>query len=279
MAPDEKTAVHRSLHLASPIEKGADIKALQGSVNDQYDHLKIDRQIQQDAEFGRQSFEACKEIALSLGATGEDAEKLDKHTVTESVQQLIRGRKRTEAEEKAAKGRDGYRKKLRQRYSKSAGEKAIEAAVKLVGVHEEPSGSNWGSKVGEMIRFTGYTGPVFWCGCCACWIVVHLGGAKIASRIRMGYAPYITADAVAGANGFTAVSVHNAQPGDVGCLWGGEHVVTVREAVKPGDTMVKTIEGNTSASDGSQSNGGCVALKERPITDFDRGIVARPAWG
>ena len=116
-------------------------------------------------------------------------------------------------------------------------------------------------------------------GCCACWIVVKLGGAQIPNRIRLGYAPAITADALAGSNGLTAISVHNAQPGDIGALWNGEHVVTVREAVKPGDTMVKTREGNTSATDGSQSNGGVVADKERAIGDFDSGIVARPDWG
>ena len=65
------------------------------------------------------------------------------------------------------------------------------------------------------IQFTGYTGPVFWCGCFACWVVCKLGGAKIPNRIRMGYAPYITADAQAGANGFTAVPVVAAQPGDI----------------------------------------------------------------
>jgi hypothetical protein len=159
--------------------------------------------------------------------------------------------------------------------------------MKLVGIHEVPSGSNLGPVITGMEQFTGYPVPihttegdkgVYWCGCCACWIVVHLGGANIPNRMRMGFAPYITADALAHTNGFTAISVHAAAAGDVGSLWDGEHVVTVREPVKPGDTMVKTIEGNTSSSDGSQSNGGEVALKERPISDFDHGIVARPAW-
>jgi hypothetical protein len=176
-----------------------------------------------------------------------------------------------------AKARALYRRKLRKRYAKAPGELAIERSADLIGVHEEPAGSNWGKVVGKMIRFTGYTGPVYWCGCCAAWIVIHLGGAKIPSRIRLGYAPYITADALGHTNGLRAVRVEKCQAGDLGSLWNGEHVVTVRGPARNG--MVPTREGNTSAADGSQSNGGEVADKERPIGDFDHGIVARPEWG
>jgi hypothetical protein len=279
VAQDKDKTVHRSLRLASPILRGEDVSALQGSVNKQFDHLKIDRQVMVDGELGGQTLGAAEQIALSLGVNGEAQKKLEHQIVSEDTQKLIRGgRDRTQDEAASGEKREDYRKQLRKRYSKSAGEAAIEKTAGLVGVHEEPAESNWGGKVEEMIKFTGYSEPVFWCGCCACWIVVKVGGAKIPSRIRFGYAPYITADALAGANGLTAVSVHNAQPGDVGALWNGEHVVTVRAAVKPGDTMVKTREGNTSAADGSQANGGEVADKERPIGDFDRGIVARPDW-
>lgn len=271
-------AVHRPLNLASPLLHGSDVKALQSSVNKQFDHLKVDREIETDGKLGGETFDAAQEVALSLGACGAEQDKLKRHVLSEAVQKLIRGRKRTKPETEAASKRADYRQKLRKRYAKSAGASAVAKALPLVGVHEEPSGSNWGGKVEDFILFTGYNGPVFWCGCFACWVVCRLGGAKIPNRIRMGYAPYITADALAHTNGFTAVQVYAAAPGDVGCLWGGEHVVVVRETVKPGDTMVKTIEGNTSASDGSQSNGGEVALKERPISDFDHGIVARPAW-
>ncbi len=273
------SAAHRPLHLASPAESGKDITALQGAINHEFKHLKIDREVKVDGDFGKQTFEAAKQVALCLGVRGRARRKLASGTVSLHAQWLIRGRRRSRAEAAVSKVRAPYRKALRKRYSKSAGALAIGKAMSLVGVHEEPAESNWGGKVEKMIRFTGYTGPVYWCGCCACWIVCKLGGARIPNRNRLGYAPYITADALAGQNGLTAVDVHKAQPGDLGSLWNGEHVVTVREAVQPGDTTVKTIEGNTSASDGSQSNGGCVALKERAITDFDHGIVARPNWG
>lgn len=270
-------AVHRPLSLHSPVLSGADVQALQGQINEQYAHLKIDRRIGVDGDLGGQTFDAAEEIAVSLGVCGKAQEKLRRGTLSEGTQALIRGRTRTEEEARAGRRREDYRKKLRRRYSKSPGEEAIAKSEGLVGVHEEPPGSNWGEKVGEMIRFTGYTGPVFWCGCCAAWIVIHLGGAKIPNRIRLGYAPYITADALAHTNGLRAVPVAEAQAGDLGSLWGGEHVVTVRGPVRNG--MVPTREGNTSAADGSQSNGGEVADKERPVGDFDSGIVARPEWG
>ena len=97
-------------------------------------------------------------------------------------------------------------------------------------------------------------------------------------RLRLGYAPYITADALAHRNGLTAIPVADARAGDLGCLWGGQHIVVVRG--KPTNGMVPTLEGNTTApgNSGSQSNGGEVAENNRPISDFDAGIVARPNY-
>lgn len=281
MAHDK--AVHRPLHLASPPLKGADVSALQGATNKQFDHLKIDRQVVVDGELGGDTFSAAKEAAIALGVIGDAHDKLDRHTVSEGTQKLIRGRHRTDLEVAAGKEREGYRKHLRKRYAKSAGELAIEKSAGLVGIHEQPAGSNLGPVITDMEQFTGYVVPdangegVYWCGCCAAWVVIKLGGANIPNRIRLGYAPYITADALAGTNGLTAHPVADCQAGDLGSLWGGEHVVTVRGPVRGG--MVPTREGNTSAANGSQSNGGEVADKERPISDFDQGIVARPGWG
>lgn len=273
-------AVHRRLSLHSPLLKGADVSALQSSINKQFEHLMIDREIEVDGRLGRETFNAARQVAISLGVIGEAHDKLERNTLSEATQKLIRGRQRSELEERAGKERDDYRRKLRKRYAKSAGALAIQKSAGLVGVHEVPDGSNWGGKVEEMIRFTGYTEPVYWCGCCACWIVVKIGGANIPNRIRLGYAGYIVADALAGSNGLTAVPVEKCQAGDLGSLWGAEHIVTVRGPVRNG--MVPTREGNTSApSDqaGSQNNGGGVFDKERPISDFDHGIVARPDWG
>jgi len=267
--------VHRRLALASPQERGADIKALQGSINKQYKHLKIDRKIAQDGQFGRQTFGAACEIALSLGLQSDAQAKLRRQILSESAQALIRGRKRTDLEEMAAKSREDYRKRLRRHYAKEPGEEAIAKGRKLIGVKERPEGSNWGGKVQEFIEFTGYGGPVFWCGCFACWVVVKLGGADIPSRIRLGYAPNITGDALAGTNGLRAVPAKDARPGDIACLWGGEHIEVI--AGKPRGGSVKCLGGNTTKG-GQASNGGEVAENTRSLADFDSGIVARPDW-
>ena len=275
--PAEKT-VQRPFHLASPVLKGADVAALQSNINKQFEHLKIDCQVAVDEEFGPNTLAAAERVALSLGVLGDAQDKLKRNTVSEGTQKLIRGGRDRDADEVAAgKKREDYRQQLRKRFSKTAGEEAIAKSASLVGVVEDPKGSNWGGQVEEMIKFTGYNEPVFWCGCCACWIVVKLGGAKIPTRIRLGYAGYILSDALAGANGLDAVPVAQARAGDIGTLWNAEHIVTVRGPVKNG--MVPTREGNTSAADGSQTNGGEIADKERPVSDFDRGVVARPDWG
>lgn len=276
MPTGHKKEIHRPLSLGTPIERGADVEALQGQINERYEHFKIDRQIRKDGEFGAHTFDAAEEIALCLGALGDAQDKLKRHTVSEGTQALIRGRKRTADEEAAGRGREGYRKELRRRYSKGAGEEAVAAGRKLIGVKEQPEGSNWGGKVEDFIRFTGYSGPVFWCGCFACWVVVKLGGAKIPTRIRLGYAPYITADALAGINGLKAVRAEDARPGDIACLWGGQHIEVVAE--RPSGGSVRCLGGNTSKG-GQESNGGEVAENTRSLSDFDRGIVARPNWG
>ena len=275
--PDKDKTVHRPLHLTSPLLRGADVGALQSNVNERFGSLKIDREIAVDEELGPQTLAAAEQVALCMGVVGDAQDKLKKNTVSEGAQKLIRGgRKRSKDEVASGKKRDDYRQELRKRFSKSGGETAIEKSANLVGVHEEPAGSNWGGKVEEMIKFTGYSEPVFWCGCCACWIVVKIGGAKIPSRIRLGYAGYILADALADANGLTAVPASACRAGDIGTLWNAEHIVTVRGPARNG--MIPTREGNTSAASGSQANGGEVADKERPLGDFDRGVVARPDW-
>jgi hypothetical protein len=241
-----------------------------------YDTFNIDHGVTKDGDFGHNTFIASKETATALGVVGEAQDKLKQGRLSEGTQKLIRGRRRTEEEQAAAANRDDYRQGLRKKYSKNAGERAVQMGRKLLGVHEEPPGSNWGPKVSDFILFTGYSGPVFWCGCYACWVVVKLGEAKIPDRIRMGYAPYITADAQGDNNGFHSVRSVDARPGDVVCLWGGQHVEVIAE--KPSGGVVRCIGGNTSNS-GQDNNGGEVCENTRALSDFDSGIVARPNWG
>lgn len=157
-------------------------------------------------------------------------------------------------------------RKLRRQLSRRSGpDKALRAAKKDNGKHEEPPGSNWGPWVSKVIRFTGYSGPVYWCGCAACWWTVKKAGGEAPSRIRRGYAGYIADDARAGVNGLRQVA--SPVKGGYATLWGYEHIVMTTGRVSADN--FETWEGNTSASDGSQSNGGEVANKWRPLADAD----------
>lgn len=269
------SAVRRPLILASPSITGEDVSALQAQVNKRFRELNIDRSVRVDGVFGPQTFLAAKQCALCLGATGLAVQKFKRNCISIGTQKLIRGRARTAGEKVVVRARSVYRQRLRKRYAKAPGALAVQAGMKYVGVTESPAGSNWGPEVGEFIKYTGYTFPVYWCGCFACWVVCKLGKAKIPNRIRMGYAPYITADALAGANGFTAVPAEDARPGDVACLWGGKHIEVVAE--RPVNGTCRMLGGNTS-SGGQNANGGGVFLNTRSLSEFDRGIVARPAY-
>jgi hypothetical protein len=271
----ENKKVHRRLTVISPAIKGDDVKALQRNINERYKHFKVDRRVAVDGEFGRQTLNAAWQIAKAMGAGHNNLKAFKKGAVTKNAQKLIRGRKKTKAENVRTKARTNYRKRLRKTYNKSGGELAIKKAQKWVGSTENPYGSNWGHPVEDFIKFTGYTYPVYWCGCWAAWVVVKLGGAKIPSRIRLGYAPYITDDARNNRNGLTAVAFENARAGDIVTFWGGQHIGVVE---KYENGVLYTIEGNTSpeGGSGSQSNGGGVYKRKRYKSDVD--CIARPAY-
>lgn len=268
-------SVKRRLALVTPMPKGDDVKELQLAVNRRLKHLRIDHQITVDGEFGVMTLQAVKQVAVAIGAGRKNRRALKHRRVTMSVQQLIRGlRKKNRLEKLNTIARKSFRRKLRKRYARTPGQIALAWARQQVGVTEKPAGSNWGRPVQDWIQFTGYTFPVSWCGCFACFAAVKVGGAKIPSRIRLGYAPYITADARAGRNGLKAVPFSQGRAGDIGTLWNGQHIALIDRI--EGD-YAWTVEGNTSSGQaGSQSNGGMVAARKRHRSDFD--CIARPDY-
>lgn len=270
----ENIKVRRGLELTTPYTKGGDVRVLQGQINKHFKHLGVDRRIAEDGDLGPATVSAARQVALAIGVVGKPRKKLRKGRISMSVQRLIRGRKKTAREAVATKARGKYRKKLRKRYDRSGGEKALAEARKLIGTTEHPDGSNWGGMVEEFIRFTGYTGPVYWCGCFACWCVVKVGGAKIPARIRLGYNGYIVSDAQSHSNGLVAVGFSEARAGDI-VTYTFPHIGVV-DHVSGG--VLHSVEGNTSAqgSSGSQSNGGQVAARTRSSSEV--ACIARPDY-
>lgn len=267
----------KPLLLATPASRQSKpTHALQVALNGKFKHFNIDRRIATDGELGPETLRACRQVGRAMGARKKALGKLDHGRVSIGLQKLIRElRPKTRIERLNTRRRKPYRIKLRNRYAAAPGQLAVNKAMAYRGTTEQPPGSNWGGKVEQFIRFTGYTFPVYWCGCWAAWVVIKLGGAKIPERIRLGYAPYITADARAGRNGLTAVNAGNARAGDIGTMWNGQHIVVLTGPVRNG--KVPTIEGNTSpGSGGSQANGGGVYERVRDLSDFD--CFARPDY-
>lgn len=137
--------------------------------------------------------------------------------------------------------------------------RAVRWALSQVGVTEHPAGSNWGPRIQDWIRNTGYTGPVPYCACFATEAASH-GGAP---KLRNGYCPAI----LAGIGDFKRASTpHKGDfalfkfPGVSSAT--ADHIGIV---VSFTATTITCVEGNTSpSSGGSQNNGGGVYLKTRP---------------
>jgi hypothetical protein len=265
---------HRGLGLTSPLTTGKDVKALQHEVNKWFDHVNVDRHIKADGEFGPATMSAVRQCAYGMGVSRRNRKLLINGRVTVETQRLIRGRKKTRREAVATRLRRGYRKKLRRQYERTGGELALAEAKRLIGTTEQPDGSNWGGMVETMIKFTGYTSAVYWCGCFACWCVVKAGGAKIPARIRLGFDGFIKGDAASHENGLVAVGFSEARAGDI-VTYTFPHIGVVDHL---NGATLETVEGNTSpeGSDGSQSNGGGVYPRRRSQSEV--ACIARPNY-
>ena len=257
--------VHRDLTLTTPFTKGPDIEALQKAINARAKELPFtDANLDTDGEYGPLTKGACGRIALALGLSDEVCSKIKAGKIDELTQQLVRDPTGRSADDKArAKAREPILKREFEA-REQGGKAAVKWARSKIGVHEQPTGSNWGHPVQDWITFTGYGGPVFWCGCFVAYAVVEKGGAKVPQRIHLGLDTAINADARAGTNGFERdVPPSQARPGDI-ATFNFRHIGLV--AGPTTDGMIHTIDGNTSASNGSNNNGGEVAEHRRPVS-------------
>ena len=154
--------------------------------------------------------------------------------------------------------------------------KVIEIARADLGYTEYPPGSNR-TKYGEAYGMNG----VPWC-VEALWYWFNEAGERMAFFGGGNTASCSTLLRWYREQGLT-VPVQQAQPGDIAIYnFSGtiepEHCGLITEVKRAITTIasVKSIEGNTTSSNGSESNGGCVAEKTR----FTKNIVAvcRPQY-
>lgn len=266
-------AVHRGLNLAGATS-GEDVEALQRAINRDLHNRDLDfARIKVDGELGPQTFRAAAFTAWVIGLRDRHVKQVRVgHAISEYVQRRIREpRHRTRWEHAREDHRKAELRAIRYRNTHGA-RAAVRWAEEQVGASENPPGSNTGPKIDEWTAFFGLH-AVPWCGCFAGYAVKKVGGAAVTAWLP--HAGMLGAAALAGEGGLSAVPFDEARPGDILDLWNGEHVALVRES--PSGDTIKTVEGNTSAADGSQSDGGCVALKERSRSDVS--VVARPNYG
>jgi hypothetical protein len=188
------------------------------------------------------------------------------------------------AEEQEARDDVAYAERVIERHRRTHAYLAVRFAQAKVGVKERPPGSNRGPDVDLFQAEWGADRGYPWCGAFVGWVAKKAGLKGLTRRVL--YVPFIIEDAKAGRNGFASfVDPRSCAIGDFVCMdFGGspvlgEHVGIARGgAFKVGDSWyVPTIEGNTSSSDvGSQSSGGMVASRSRPISCVVG--CARPAW-
>ena len=115
-----------------------------------------------------------------------------------------------------------------------------------------------------------------WCAAYVSWVFLKAGCPLPAMGKSYGYVYVPAAIAYAKAHELWDTSGHYA-PGDIVCFGHGAHTGII--AADDGKTMT-VWEGNTSpdGSAGSQVNGGQVALRHRPHSDWVDGVLKTSRW-
>jgi hypothetical protein len=245
----------RTLRLTSPNMRGPDVAALQRAINRERTFWG-ETQIAAEGIYGQQTARAVMDAGYWLGALHST---LAKHEATTGLQRIIlHPGSRNWMERK--RGRE--RRAARARKLEGPLLHTLEWAAAKVGISESPPNSNRGPQIDVWQRDFGALGEP-WCGFFVAEALKQ--GAGLILPQGCGYTPNLLAWASAGINGFERLAHWDTrQPGDLVLFkWPGvsgdpcDHVGILR-----GDNL-HTIEGNTSKGDGSQNDGGIVAIRNR----------------
>jgi len=225
--------VPRTLILASPLEAGADVKALQNLlIHKGYYHGAP------DGQYGPLTAQAVFRAKYWLGYPKPD------HVAGDTLRDYLAGLTHPTLRMRAYST-------LRRRKSRqvSSGLKVLREALTHLGTRESPPGSNdnpFGREYGVNFQ------P--WCA-----IFLSICAKHVGVKFWQSYVPSVVHLAHLGQQGLTLVHWTDVRPGDLICYdWPGEskgvadHIGILEKKTSP--TQFTAIEGNTAV--GNNSNGG-----------------------
>lgn len=263
----------RTLKLASPAMRGHDVEALQRAVNVRFHNAHIPRVVRIDGEYGPVTKAAVHTAVYFLGL---DTHRLEAHGVVPVIQRkIINPDRRNATDRSRARKRRPWLKRYVSRLEAAHHGPNLAAAYgkKFVGIVEHPAGSNHGPHIDEWEKACGFSGAP-WCGM---FVNAMLRAGGFPNQPWLAYCPTIEAKAKAGTDGWRWVPIGHLKLGDLPLYGSGiaQHVgFYLGQGV--------TVEGNTSFDDqGSQANGGAVALRHRNLSGggtFPLRGAARPPW-
>lgn len=295
--------VHRELFVDRPPQEGRDVANLQRALRDRLEARGITRDelvVPDHGKFTHATWVGCVEAGHWLGlrsdtylATRRDPGGLGGRAgrATEGLQRIVRNpdertaeqleRARVRAKHLSDAPRFADLLRTGQPAAAAGPEAACKWALEQVGTTENPPGSNWGGRIEDWIRATGYTSPVPWCGCFVNAALIRAGLPTGSGWI--GFTPAIVARARAGTGGWSWHGPESGRRGDLALFDtpGGDPAVHVGLVLARLDASTyDTVEGNTSSgSGGSQDNGGGVFKRRRSTGGTFRIIgFARPPY-
>lgn len=245
----------RTLKLASPLMRGTDVRVVQKLLKGKNPWKKDFRPGRVDGKFGPYSAAAVKRAKFFLGyptrqVNGHAGESFVGFLSGEPTPRLFKAR--------AKKRRAAVRKRL------SLRAKALDSAVKKLGMTENPAGSNQNA----LTRWWyGDNTGAPWCAISVSHSYIEAGSKAFSKGRDFAYVPYIEHAAKLG-RGLMRVNPGEAKPGDVVTFeFSGDHTSDhVGLFVKWKDRRAGSfvaVEGNTAV--GNDANGGKQMLRDRTM--------------
>jgi hypothetical protein len=238
------------LHLVSPLEKSDRAKDAQYLLAGNNAFKENYHPGTMDGEFGEMGAAATKRAKLMLGYPMSAVDGAFGQTLYE----LLTGKKKLDSANQALRDQRIKAQKALGGAKKQALAAALEDAKN--GVHE--TGTNR-TPFGKWYGMDG----VAWCAIYVTYRLVHAGFDGFEQGKFASYCGHVV-DAAKNGQRHLALTTE-PEPGDIVIYNGDEHIEFFVKWVDKGTTF-KAVGGNTSAHDGSPSNGGEVAVNTRSRT-------------